>query len=287
MDAYLVHIGVLAAIFVLASLSFGLAAGYTGLVNFGHPGLMAVGAYASAILVRNEGWPFWAGVLCAGALSMLLAAALTATTKNIKGDYYAVVTLGFMFVVYAAAVNFEGLTRGTLGLPGIPRPDFAAANTEFLFLSVAITVAAHLFLDRLTKSPFGRALEAVRDDEEVAEALGKPVFKLKMIVMTISGFWVGISGALLAHYVQFLGPSSIWLPTLVWVLAAQIVGGLGSMAGAAAGMLILFMIAEPVRFLPIPSDVVGPLREIIFLVVLLLFLLYKPKGLFGRAQLEG
>ena len=287
MDAYLIHLGSLVGIYILMSISFNLVVGYTGLLNLGHVGLMAIGAYASAILMKTAGLPFPVALLGAVLLTMVVAAALAIPARKIRGDYYALVTLGFMFVVFAVLVNWESLTRGTLGIPGVPRPEGFTSNTMYLLLVGAITAITFWFLDRLVNSPFGRALEAVRDDEEVAQALGKPVFKLKVIAMAVSGFVVGLAGALLAHFVQFISPGMFWLDLLIWALAGMMIGGVASMRGTVLGGVVLFCLLEPMRFLDLPSAYVGPLRLLIMLALLLLIVLYKPRGIMGRAELEG
>jgi len=287
MDAYLIHLGSLVGIYILMSISFNLVVGYTGLLNLGHVGLMAIGAYASAILMKTADLPFPVALLGAALLTMVVAAALAIPARKIRGDYYALVTLGFMFVVFAVLVNWESLTRGTLGIPGVPRPEGFTSNTMYLLLVGAITAITFWFLDRLVNSPFGRALEAVRDDEEVAQALGKPVFKLKVIAMAVSGFVVGLAGALLAHFVQFISPGMFWLDLLIWALAGMMIGGVASMRGTVLGVVVLFCLLEPMRFLDLPSAYVGPLRLLIMLALLLLIVLYKPRGIMGRAELEG
>ena len=287
MDAYLIHLGSLVGIYILMSISFNLVVGYTGLLNLGHVGLMAIGAYASAILMKTAGLPFPVALLGAATLTMLVATLLAIPARKIRGDYYALVTLGFMFVVFAVLVNWESLTRGTLGIPGVPRPEGFTSNTMYLLLVGAITAITFWFLDRLVNSPFGRALEAVRDDEEVAQALGKPVFKLKVIAMAVSGFVVGLAGALLAHFVQFISPGMFWLDLLIWALAGMMIGGVASMRGTVLGVVVLFCLLEPMRFLDLPSAYVGPLRLLIMLALLLLIVLYKPRGIMGRAELEG
>ncbi|MBI4598984.1 branched-chain amino acid ABC transporter permease [Candidatus Uhrbacteria bacterium] len=269
------------------TLAFNLSVGYAGLLNLGHVGLVAVGAYTSALTVRHLDWPVWLGIVAGSLLAMTAGAFLALPARKIKGDYYALLTLGFMFVMSAVLINWDSVTRGTLGVPGIPRPGGFQTNVMFLLLVVAITIATYFVLARIVNSPFGRALEAVRDDEEVAMALGKPVFRLRLVAMAVSGLIAGLAGALLAHFVQFISPNTFWLDQLVWVLAGMVIGGLASMPGAVVGSVLLFAISEPLRFLPIPSELVGPLRLMIFMAILLAFVLYRPKGLMGRAQLEG
>lgn len=287
MTNYLIHLGSLFGIYLLMSLSFNLVVGYTGLMNLGHVGLMALGAYASAILTKTLGLPFVVGLVGASSVSLVAAGLLAIPARKIRGDYYALVTLGFLFVVSAVLINWTGLTRGTLGIPGIPRPMAFTTNIEFLFMVSFLVILVFLFLDRLVHSPFGRALEAIRDDEEVAQALGKPVFKLKVIAMCVSGAIAGLAGALLAHFIQFISPNMFWLDLLVFALAGMMIGGIASMRGTLLGVAILFALLEPLRFLSFPSELVGPLRLIIMMGLLLLIILYKPRGIMGRAELEG
>ncbi len=286
MSAYFVHLANLALIYTLMTLSFNVALGYTGLMNLGHIGLMGIGAYASAVLSRTYGFPVWVSIASASTIAMLVSAALAIPSKKIKGDYYALVTLGFLFVASAVFINWEGVTRGTLGIPGIARPEGVHTNGEFLAALIAINAAVYLFLRRILRSPFGRALEAVRDDEEVAASLGKPVFKLKLLALLVSGFLVGLSGALLAHYVQFISPNTFWLDLLVWALAGMMIGGMASLEGSILGTFLLFAISEPLRFLDIPPALVGPFRLMIFMALLVSVVIYRPKGIMGRAQLE-
>jgi branched-chain amino acid transport system permease protein len=286
MEAYLIHLAILAAIYAIMTLAFNLSVGYAGLLNLGHVGLIGIGAYASAILSKTYGWPVWGSILAASVLATLFAGVLALPARKIRGDYYALVTLGFLFVTSAFFTNVESVTRGTLGIPGIVRPEWAATNPRFLFAVLVLFVICFLFLERLARSPFGRALEAVRDDEQVAESLGKPVFKLKVIALLVSGFFAGLSGALLAHYIQFISPYSFWLDMLVWALAGMMIGGLASMRGAVVGAVLLFVLSEPLRFLDIPPALVGPLRLMIFMALLLAIVIYRPKGIMGRAQLE-
>lgn len=288
MEAYFIHLACLALIYMLMTMSFNLVVGYTGLMNFGHVGLMGVGAYTSTVLMKTYEVSFWVALLSAAVLTTIVAVLLTLPAKKIKGDYYALVTLGFSFVALAIFINWKSVTNGTLGLAGIPRPEVMLTNGQFLSVALLITAGTYIFLQRLVDSPFGRALEAVRDDEEVAAALGKPIFKLKTISMGVAGFIVGIAGALMASFVRFIDPATFHLDLLVWALAGMMIGGIASMRGSILGVLILFAVEDVLRrMLELPSDLIGPARLMIFMGVLILVLLYKPKGILGRAQLEG
>lgn len=286
MTAFLIHILTLAGIYTIIATSLNLAMGYTGLVNLGHIGLLGIGAYASAILTTAFGWPFWPAFIVAGILAAGFGALLALPSRRIKGDYFALYTLGFMFLAIAVFINWETLTRGTLGIRGIQRPEGFVESLPFLILVLAVALGSYLFQNRMVRSPFGRVLEAVRDDVEVAESLGKNTAKAKIVAMMVSGFFVGIAGSLFAHFIRYINPQSFWLDPLVLALAAVVIGGLASMRGSVLGVVLVFLMSEMLRFAAIPSQMIGPLRIIIFMVVLLMIMLWRPKGIWGRADLE-
>ncbi|MDP2933449.1 MAG: branched-chain amino acid ABC transporter permease, partial [bacterium] len=240
----------------------------------------------SAILTTRFDWPFFLAFLAAGLLTAAIGVLLSLPSAKIKGDYFALLTLGFAFVAMAVFINWTNVTRGTLGIRGIERPEGFTEPLQFLVLVLIIVLVSYLILRRLTASPFGRVLEAIRDDEMVAESLGKNIIKAKMISLGVSGFFVGLAGSLFAHFIRYISPNSFWLDPLVLSLAAIVIGGLASLRGALLGAVLVFLFSESLRFLDIPSSVVGPLRVIIFMVILLLIILWRPKGIWGRADLE-
>lgn len=285
MWSYLIHILSLGAIYVVLALAYAVPLGYAGVFNLGHVGLIAVGAYVSALMTES-GISFWLALPAAVAAGALGGFLLSLPARRLKGDYYALVTLGFMFFTSAILLNWIPLTHGPFGVTGIVRPNGFAQPEIFLLLVAVFAVLVLLFVRRITHSPFGRALEAVRDDELAAESLGKPAGKLKSVALVISGALAGLGGALLAHFIQFINPQLFWLDMLVWLTAALVLGGLASVRGTVLGVIILFAIFEPLRFLPLPPDLLGALRLIIFSLLLLGLMLFRPKGIWGRAQLE-
>lgn len=285
MPAYLIHVATLIAIYIMVVSAYSLPVGYTGMVNFGHIGLLAVGAYSSAI-ITTHGYSFWLALPVSALLTGLAGFFMAIPGRRIKGDYFALITLGFTFLVNAVILNGRELTRGPFGITGIARPAGFDSPASFLLLSV-IAMAFVLFaVYTVVKSPFGRALEAVRDDDLTAEALGKPTAKLRLISLILSAVLAGIAGTFLAHFIQFINASIFWLDNVVWVLSSLVIGGLASFSGSIIGTVLLFLLLEAVRFLPIDPAIVGPLRLIIFSSLLLLVVIFRPKGLLGRAQLE-
>lgn len=288
-SAYFIHLLILIGIYLVLAVSLQLAVGFAGLLNLGHIAFYCVGAYTSALLTLN-GFPFWVGLLSAGIMAMIFGFLLSLPTNKLKGDYLALATLGFSFVVYAVALNWTGLTRGPLGLPGIPRPHLFgfsfSHNISFLILTFVIALVSYLLIRKITRSPFGTSLEATRDDELASKVLGKNTFKLKSYALAVSAFFAGIAGALYAHYITFIDPSSFTLLQLIPVICIVIIGGLASLKGTLLATVILVLLPEPLRFIGFPSSVVGPMRQIIYALLLLLILLYKPKGLCGKVELE-
>lgn len=287
-EAYLIHLLILVLIYAVLALSLQLSLGFTGLLNLGHIGFYAIGAYVSALLVLN-GWPFWVGFLAAGLIACLFGFLLSVPTNKLKGDYLALATFGFSLVIFAVALNWVELTRGPLGLPGIPRPELLgfvfSDNFSFLILAALIALASFLIIRRIVESPFGKVLEAVRDDELAARTLGKNAFKMKSIALGVSAFFAGLAGSLYAHYITFIDPFSFTLLELIPVLSIVIIGGLGSLRGTILATIVLVLLPEPLRFIGFPSSMIGPMRQILYGLILLAILLYKPKGFFGKVAL--
>ncbi|MDO8626487.1 MAG: branched-chain amino acid ABC transporter permease [Candidatus Magasanikbacteria bacterium] len=290
MSAYFSQILILICIYAIVAGSLNLAFGYTGLVNLGHIAFFGLGAYTSAILTVEYQVPFMAAFFAAGAVAGVFGWVITAITSRLKGDYFALAALAFNFLAVAVFLNWISFTHGPLGIAGVPRPQIFGLKilspegyAAFAFLVMA---AVFLFMRRLTASRYGRVLEAVRDDALGAEALGKNVFRLKCQCLVASTFCAGLAGSLFAHFIQFIDPYSFYLPDLIVALTILIVGGLASLKGSLAGALIIIIIPELLRFLPIPDHVVGPLRQAVYSAILIGILLVRPRGIFGKVDLE-
>ncbi len=288
-EAYFIHLAIIVGIYLILTLSLQLALGYTGLINLGHIAFFAIGAYTSALLALN-GISFIIAILLAGVISALSGFLLSIPTNKLKGDYLALATLAFTFVVYAVTLNWTGLTRGPLGLSGIPKPSILgfsfSSNLSFLILTIIIALVVYFIIKLLVDSPFGRVLEATRDNELATKVLGKNTFKIKSICLGTSAFFAGIAGSLYAHYITYIDPSSFTIMQLIPILSIVIIGGLASLKGTVIATIILMLLPEPLRFIGFPSSIVGPMRQIIYALILLLILIYRPKGFFGKVELE-
>ncbi len=287
LNPYFVHLGILICIYIILALSLNVTLGYTGLLNLGHVAFFGIGAYTSTLLVK-AGVPFIAAFIIAGLFASVFGYLLVLATRKLKGDYLALATLGFSFVVTSVLLNWSSLTRGPLGISGIPKPEIFGllikSNNAYFLFAIVIAVITYLIIWRITKSPFGRLLEATRDDELATRSMGKNTFALKYKAMMISAFFAGLAGSLFAHYITFIDPSSFALTELILIFTIVIVGGIASLGGSVAGTIIIILIPELLRFFALPSSILGPMRQIIYALLLIFILLYRPKGLFGRVD---
>lgn len=293
-----------ALIFGLITLGLNLQWGLTGLFNVGIAGFVAIGGYASGILTSPDvadrvggfGLPIAVGWLAAMAITALAAALTGFATLRLKADYLAITTFGVAVVVQLVALNAQGLTGGPFGVAFIPRP-FAgvqdqAALFNFLNLAViaAVTLAAYLALEHLSRSPWGRVLRALREDERAAISLGKSARSYRIQAFAAGGAVMGLAGAVQAHFIGFIAPNN-YVPTLTFqVWAMLMVGGSGSNRGALLGSLVVWAIwvgAGSFSAAVVPTDWqarAASLQIVAIGVMLCLILLWRPQGFFGPAR---
>lgn len=251
MAEYLVAMTTIIGIQVLLTLGLNFHYGLTGLINFGHVAFYALGAYASALLTL-AGVPFLpalaVGVVLAVAASLLVGAA----TLRLREDYFAILTLGFSETLRIVLLNARELTRGPLGLPGIPRPfleTFGGSYHLFYLALVLATVAAVFVLSEvLARSPLGRTLRAIRDDDQAAMALGKNVLAFRLTALGWGAGLAAVAGSLWAHYVTYVVPDQFTPEITFYTWMAMIIGGPGSTVGAVWGTALLVSVLESTRF---------------------------------------
>ncbi|TRC79895.1 branched-chain amino acid ABC transporter permease [Mesorhizobium sp. WSM4307] len=290
-----------ALIFSLVTLGLNLQWGLTGLFNVGLAGFVAIGAYTSALLTTPDdaarlggfGLPIlvgWLGAMVVGGI----AAALTGmATLRLRSDYLAITTFGVAVVVQLVALNAQKLTGGPFGIGFIPRPFGGLAETPLLFnlsnLAVvcAVTLIAYLALEHLSRSPWGRVLKALREDERAAISLGKSARFYRVQAFAVGGAIMALAGALQAHFTGFIAPDN-YLPILtfqVWVML--IVGGSGSNLGAVIGSILVWGIwagsgtLTSALFAPEQQARAASLQIVAIGVMLCVILLIRPNGLFG------
>ncbi len=288
MLSYLLFIATIGGIYAMLALSLNLIWGGAGMVNLGLAGFFAVGAYASALVTTTGHAPIlagWALALVAGGAAGLI---VTLSTTRLREDYLAIVTLGFAEVVRVIAANETWLTRGTDGISGIPGPWKAALgrdfNAAYLVILLVVLLAVFLLMRRIDRSPYGRALRAIREDAQVAQVAGKPVLRFKAQAFALSAAIAGLAGALYGHFTSYIAPD-LFLPLItVYIFLAVASGGVGSPAGALVGAYLLMTLLESARFfvelIPAVTAVQrAALKELLIAVALILVLRLMPVGL--------
>ncbi len=283
---YLLHILVITGIYVILTLSLNLVVGYTGLAALGHAAFSCVGAYASSLLALNYGLSPWIGLFVGACVAAILGVLVGIPSLRLKGDYLAIATFGFGVIVYSVVKNWVSVTRGPMGLPGIPGFSiFGMQISEvwaYLILVAVFVFLTYFVIRRVVKSPFGRILRGIREDEVAALAMGKDVNKHKIIVFVIGAFFAGIAGSLYAHYITFIDPSSFTVMESIAILLMVVFGGMGSLPGSFVGAAILVIFPELLRFLGMPSSVAAPLRQMIYGLLLIVLMLKRPQGILGK-----
>ena len=290
MDAYLLAVGTIVLIYALLAIGLNLQYGETGLINFGHVAFFALGAYTSALLALS-GWPLVLSFLAAGAVAALAAIPLGFAALRLSDDYLAIVTLGFSETVRLIIQQEEWLTRGVQGLPGIPGLYTSLNGTPrawAIFMTLlAVTAAAAWAISLLQRSPFGRILRAIRDNEPAVEALGKNPSGFKIRVFMVGAALAGIAGAFYAHFITFITPEQFIPLVTFYVWMSIILGGIGSLRGAILGATLLMFFIEGSRFIrdifPGVAEVqMANFRLALIGLALVLFVMYRPQGLFGK-----
>jgi len=286
---YLVHILILICIYSVLTMSFSLALGYTGLPVFSQPAFFAIGAYAAAFM-SAAGVPFWLEIFLSGAVAACVAFVMSFAALQLRGDYFAIVTLGFSEITRLALLNESARysAAGDVGIVGVARPTFAGLDfnslPHFLILAFGIMLLTFVVLRRLVHSPYGRVIRAIRDDEDVTDVIGKDTRQFKVEVLMLVGFFAGIAGSLWAHYIQFVHPTQFTPDLLVFILASVVLFNEASIGGAILGSAFMVAFPELMRFLGLPESSVGALRLLIMglTVVVIILLREHRRGRNGR-----
>ena len=287
---YLIHIAIMIEIYVMLALSLNLVFGFGGLMSLCHAAFYGIGAYAATLFMMKLHIPF----IVAAALSMLLtgmiAFLLSFPALRFRGDPFVLVTLGFQVIIFSVLYNWISLTRGPYGIPGIPRPVvFGIKVTSlkgYLALTTGFLIIIFAFLSSIYNSPFGLSLKALREDEMAAESLGKPAFRFFMITFTIAGALAALPGVLYATYVTYIDPTSFTLDESIFQLAILLVGGSGNIRGPIIGAIFMVILPEALRFLGLPGSIAPNVRQIIYGMILVFLMFFRPQGFFGEYKVK-
>jgi branched-chain amino acid transport system permease protein len=265
-------------LYALLALSLTLIAGTAGMISLGHAGLLAIGAYASALLALDGGWPVFAAIPAAGVVTAALGTLLALPAFRLRGHYVSIATLGIGEIVGLVILNWESLTRGPIGVSGIPPLSFAGFELDDVvptyLVCLALLVICAALQTRLLGSHLGRTLRAVREDDVAARAFGIGLTRAKSIAFVFGGFVAGISGAATAHLYSYINFETFTSQISILALTMVILGGMGNVLGAVIGAVALVGIPEISRF-------AAEYRVLIYGVVLLLLIRFRPQGLLG------
>jgi branched-chain amino acid transport system permease protein len=293
------------AIFITLAVSYNLINGTCGLLHLGPNGFIAVGAYTSALLSMTPAekqlnfiisgviWPlsvihvpFVVSLIAAGVAAAFFAFLISFPVLRVRGDYLAIVTLGFGEVIRVLCNAGQSITNGPLGLKGLQ-------PYTNLWWSWGVATLAVVLIQRLTDSNFGLAMKAIREDETAARAMGVDPFRRLMVAFLISAFFSGIAGGLLAHLITTISPGLFTFFLTFNLLIMIVVGGLGSTTGAVIGAMLFSWGGEALRVVEQPMEI-GPflipgipgMRMVIFSLILMLVILFARKGIMGRNELS-
>jgi branched-chain amino acid transport system permease protein len=286
-DRYFQHLLVTSLIFVIFASSWNLLTGYAGQLNLGAAAFFGIGAYASALLALKLGVSPWLGLFLGSLLAAAAGFLLGIPSLRLSGPYLAITTIGFAEILRLVAMNWVDLTRGSLGLYGIPPLTgfwgiTFTSEISYYYVCLAAACLALFCFRRLTRSEFGLTLESMREDDLGAASIGIDTSRYKLTVFTISAFFGGFAGALFAHYQRLVSPDTLSLGETFTVLTMTMLGGLGTLTGPVIGAVLLTFLSEGLRFV---EDIVKiDVRMIIYGMLLIVTILFMRGGIMGLIE---
>jgi branched-chain amino acid transport system permease protein len=282
------HIGIAA----IAAIGLNLLIGYTGQISLGHGAFFGVGAYSAAILATVVRFPFWLSVPAAGVITAFVGIIFGIPSIRLKHLYLTIATLAGQFIIQYLLVNWVSLTKGAEGI-FLPKATLFGLNLKndlaFFYVIFVCFVVLTWMAVNLIRTRYGRAFIAIRDNDRAAEGMGIPIFKYKLLSFAISSFYAGVAGGLAAYYIGSITPEPYTLSLSIEYIAMIIIGGLGSIPGSVFGAIFITVLNELLSnasefFMNMGSLSkialqIAPLREFIFGLAIVLFIIFEPKGL--------
>lgn len=269
---YVVHLLILVSMYSILAQGLNVTFGLGRIFNLAHVASFAIGAYTTALLSVESGAVFWQCLSASTLLSALFSVLLGGIALRLTQDYFAIGTLAFSSVVSSLLINWKSVTRGVLGIPGIPRPEFFGidfySNTNFLIL-IAVCALAWLGLFWIVhRGAFGRALRAQAEFDEAVRAVGCDTGLIRNMGFMISSASAGFAGSFFAYYLNYIDPSSFSLNEMIFVLTIVVVGRPGALWGVVGATFFLVLLPEPLRFIPMDSAYLGPARQLLQAIIL-------------------
>ena len=283
--SYYLHIAVLSLLHILLALGLNIIAGYTGQLSLAQAAFFGIGSYTAALLVLEWKWSFWLAMPAATLFAALVGIAVGIPALRLKGPYFVISTMGFGEIVRLVFLNWDSVTRGPNGLPGIPAPDpiqlgFTTLTFDtkvgcyYLIVTILLIVVSLYY--NLVYSRIGRALRAIRNDSIAAEVSGINLAFYKVFAFSISSGLAGLAGALYAGYIRFISPDTFTAGESINIVTMMVIGGMGTIIGPILGALSITYLLETMRFL-------ADYRLVIYGLMMFFIILYMPQGLAGVA----
>lgn len=273
-------------IYLMLSYSLNLIVGFSGLFSLCHAVFYGIGAYAATLLMMKANFGFLPAISASMIITGLFALAVGIPALKFRGDYFAIVTLGFQMIVFSILYNWISFTRGPYGIPGIARPVIAGFEFNslpaYLLLTSLFLLITSAILFIIYDSPFGLALKALRDDEMAAKGLRKSPMHMFIYAFVIAGMVASLAGGLYATYVTYIDPTSFTLDESIYILTILLIGGAGNKTGPFVGAVIMVLLPEALRFLGLPDTIAANVRQMLYGLMLILLMFLRPQGIAGE-----
>lgn len=292
MFSFLLLLLIYAGIYSILAMGQNIITGYTGLLSLCQAGFFAIGSYVTAIACVTFGWNFWLTIPLAGAVAAVSGVLIGLPTLRLKGDYLAIATLGFGEIVRNILLNWDSFTNGPMGINGIPMTQIFGLTLNpykkygFLILVWIFVLIFYLLYTRLTRSRMGRALEAVREDEIAAFAMGINITRYKVWAFGVGAFAAGCAGSLQAAFALSVSPNTYTFMVSIMILCMVVLGGMGNHKAVIFGAIMIQIVSELPRLLGLSSTMPPQFKQIIFGLILVVMMIYRPQGLIGRTKLN-
>lgn len=297
---YILHLLIYFNIYAIIAISLNMVVGYTNLLTLAHAGYYAIGCYTYALVTLKLNLGFLPALFIAFFVSSLMSLAISLPAWKFKGDFFVLVSLAVQVFLYSLLYNWvssdagigtlKNLTNGPYGISGIPKPSILGIKFDSIglifILSTVILGICLLISWNLIKSPWGRLLKGIRDDELLARNIGKNVRLAKIQVIATACGMAAAAGTLYASYISYIDPSTAALDNSILFLCMVLVGGLGNFRGPIVGAAVMLLIPEILRFLSIPDTVAANVRLLLFGLLLVLIVRLRPQGIAGEYRIE-
>jgi branched-chain amino acid transport system permease protein len=283
---YVFHLLIMICLYATLVQSLNLAVGYSGLLSLAHAAFYGIGAYIATLLMMNADWSFASSFVASVIGTGLIAWLVSFPATRLHGDFFVLATLGFQMITFAVLYNWVEFTKGPNGISAIPRPSLFSYSIDtpptFFVLALFAAIFCCGLLRWLAESPYGRTLQAIREDEIAAASLGKNVNAFKRSAFTWAGAIAAVPGVLFATYFSYIDPTSFGLEESIFIFCTLVIGGAGNLRGPIIGAIVLVLLPELLRFLQIPDSIAANLRQILYGLAIVIMMRLRPQGIAGK-----